>query len=193
MDFLTQLSIDRAGAAAAAAAADPPELRGACRFHAIHLGASVEQVPQQFIDLLRPGGRLVLPLGAMHGSAAQVTSSCSRAQPYTLCKYCQHLLPCYRLTFCVNIYHLHCNCLQTCWARLSALHAYLLAPQSGCAFAATIHTVQGGLSVNLCIKNRFVAVTHNKRKDLLQCVLSNHTYRNSYHMLHAGIFVSDGH
>ena len=50
----------------------PPELQGSELFHAIHLGASVEAVPAQFVRLLKPGGRLVAPLGAMHGAAPQV-------------------------------------------------------------------------------------------------------------------------
>jgi protein-L-isoaspartate O-methyltransferase len=52
--------------------ADPHELQSAGSFDAIHVGASLPQVPGQFVQLLRPGGRLVLPLGAMHGAAAQV-------------------------------------------------------------------------------------------------------------------------
>lgn len=51
---------------------DPPELQGTSCFDAIHVGASLTEVPRSFVQLLRPGGRLVLPLGAMHGAAAQV-------------------------------------------------------------------------------------------------------------------------
>jgi protein-L-isoaspartate O-methyltransferase len=51
---------------------DPPELQGTNCFDAIHVGASLTEVPRAFVQLLRPGGRLVLPLGAMHGAAPQV-------------------------------------------------------------------------------------------------------------------------
>jgi protein-L-isoaspartate O-methyltransferase len=47
-------------------------MQAAGSFDAIHVGASLPEVPRQFVQLLRPGGRLVLPLGAMHGAAAQV-------------------------------------------------------------------------------------------------------------------------
>jgi len=53
--------------------ADSPVLQGNGRFDAIHVGASLQEVPRAFVQLLRPGGRLVLPLGAMHGAAAQVS------------------------------------------------------------------------------------------------------------------------
>lgn len=58
--------------------ADPSELQGTNCFDAIHVGASLTEVPRAFVQLLRPGGRLVLPLGAMHGAAPQVRPVCVR-------------------------------------------------------------------------------------------------------------------
>jgi hypothetical protein len=55
-------------------AADPPELQETNCFDAIHVGASLTELPRNFVQLLRPGGRLVAPLGAMHGAAPQVNT-----------------------------------------------------------------------------------------------------------------------
>eukprot|EP00878_Enallax_costatus_P023543 GHUV01025043.1.p1 GENE.GHUV01025043.1~~GHUV01025043.1.p1 ORF type:complete len:283 (+),score=47.65 GHUV01025043.1:239-1087(+) len=66
------------------AMADPPELQGSELFHAIHLGASVEAVPAQFVKLLQPDGRLVAPLGAMHGAAPQILVAVDKARNGTV-------------------------------------------------------------------------------------------------------------
>jgi protein-L-isoaspartate O-methyltransferase len=57
---------------------DPPELSGGRLFDAIHVGGSLPAVPAAFVRLLKPGGRLVLPLGGMQGSAPQVSRAHAR-------------------------------------------------------------------------------------------------------------------
>lgn len=66
---------------------DPPELQGTNCFDAIHIGASLTEVPRALVQLLRPGGRMVLPLGAMHGAAPQVRPVCD-----THTGHCSHTL-----------------------------------------------------------------------------------------------------
>lgn len=37
-------------------------------FHAIHVGAAAEEVPQALLDRLAPGGRMLMPVGVQHES-----------------------------------------------------------------------------------------------------------------------------
>ena len=41
-------------------------------FHAIHVGAAAEDIPQLLVEKLERGGRMVIPVGPRHGTQVGV-------------------------------------------------------------------------------------------------------------------------